>query len=175
MSGLIKLRCYKLNKGSVFDIPVIFVILLSLALTVIFSYVILTEFATALDNTNIPEIAKDQVDKIIGYIELFDMGIMVMFITLGITTLLLARDLPSHPAFFILSVLGMIIVMFFTWIIQEIYTGVIGSAALTPYAVAFPLTSQLMTNLPYVALGLFVMITLAIYTGGESRSVRLPV
>jgi hypothetical protein len=157
-------------KGSVFDIPVIFIIILFIAISIIFGFIVLSNFGTAIDGmSDMPTEAKAAVSSIITIYKFFDAGLAILFVGLVITTVLLARNIPTHPVYFILSVLAMVIVMIFCYVIKEIYSAIASNAAVVAYSNQFPLTALLMDNIPMLALGIFVLISFAMYTsGGES-------
>lgn len=161
-------------KGSILDIPVIFIILFGFAFLILFSYAMVFELRSSLDDIdNYPTLAKEQVDSILGIMKFFDYGVLIIFISLSITTILLARNLPSHPAYFILSVVSMVIVMIIIYIIQEVFTSIASNSSFVTYSNSFPIMSTILNNSAYFALGLFILISLAIYIRGDSVATQI--
>ena len=159
-----------MNRGSVFDIPVIIIIMFGLAITIVFGYVILANLAVTLDDISVvPTLAKDAVDQIMDYFKIFDFGFAILFFSLIVSTVLLARNIPTHPVFFILSALGMVIVMIFAYAIKSIYEGIVTSPEIATYAQAFPIMNGVMLNLAWFALAIFIIISLAMYGGAGEK------
>lgn len=159
-------------RASIFDIPVIAVVTLITAFMIILFYTFFLTFQTFVNTQpDMPIEAKNAMVQMNDACKLLDMGLAIIFLALSITTLLLARSIPTHPMNFFLGVIAMIIFVFICKLLSDIYIEFVSNALLVTAANAFPIIGYIMTNLVFWVIGMFVLITLMMYTGGDNSNV----
>jgi hypothetical protein len=156
-------------RGSIIDIPVIiFAVFFTAFFTIVF-YTVFAAFNTEIQaSSDIPLAAKQVMVKFDSIFKLMDLGLATIFVSLSLATLILARSVPSHPIYFIVGVISMVVVMIICKIVTDVYAYIASQAPLVAASNSFPAITFIMSNLSMWALGMFILLGLMMYTGGNN-------
>lgn len=143
-------QCRHARKGSFFDLPVIGVIAFGCIIGIILTYMIGTQMFSALPSTMQSGIPATFFNVFLNMNGLMD-GILVMiFVTLGLASAILARQIQSpSPAFWGIGII-LVVVLNMVWVmLANVFIGFLNSGtAFATAAQAFPYTSFIVQYYP---------------------------
>jgi len=156
------------QRGDVTDIPLIIVVVLVMAISAVLGVLILSQMGTLISNQ--PEI-NDTLPPEVGTVmnaghtaaTAFDTLLVVVFfgaIAVGMMSAFLA---PSHPAFFMLYIIVMLIFGALTTVFSNIYYEFASNSLIAPYANEFPYLNLLFGNLPLLAFTGMLLIAIVMF------------
>ncbi len=145
-----------MGKGTVFDIMIMAAILFLVAIGVIISHYVITQFdgafssSTAISVMNSAEVA----------IETFNYGFVIIMGGLGIGIILLTTLLPTNPVFIIMGIILLAIFMLVFPQLSNAYWTFTQDANMAVSAAEFPIMNHIMNALPFymAVLGCIVLI-----------------
>ena len=151
-------------KGNILDIPIILIVLFVFAIVVLTSFTILDKFGTiAGDNINQTYITQGE-----NALRGFDAGFLLLVIGFFIGTIISAFFINSHPVFFIISFLGLIIMVTISTVFTNAFIEIASTPGLVDTGNQFPITVAVFQNWPILVtlLGGIILIVLFIKRGG---------
>jgi len=157
-------RYKKANAGM--DLITIIIIITVLAISSIYGMKVFDDINTDIQNdadlgNNSKELSSSLYDK---YPSLFDSAILMAFILLTLFVVISVFLLDTHPVFFIVSVVLLLMVFLVTTLLANVYDDLMLDDDFSPYANEFPYTTWIMQNLLElsIAIGFIVLIVLFI-------------
>ena len=171
--------CFKRKhnkKGNLFDLPLIFVLLLIISVFIILTFFVYDKIQIALGTSpsfnTTGSIATNNTQPILsnsrsGFLS-FDRLFFYGFIGLALFVLISAFFINSHPIFFIFGLLMLVLIVTLTAVISNSYNALeSGSTELQTTANLFPLMQNIMNNLPIWAtvIGFLTLIILIMKPG----------
>lgn len=161
-------------KGTIFDILVVGIICFVTLITVILCVKILTEFSNVASASGNTTLNSTYFNQGIASLQVFNYGIAMVFIMGVIGSILLAMYLNVNPAYLIVSILLLIIVVAIIFpVISNVYGEIATTNEFSTIASQFNVAEMLMTRLPlFVAVGgALVIIVLYTRMRSEDRTV----
>jgi len=148
------------QKGSIFDMALILVVIVAVFIVVIVVDAFFVEMAAATNNT------LNQTHIQAGQTALLGMDTLFAFLVIGsfLSVVLGAFLIDSHPAFFIVAIIFLILMIFITGILVNVTDGIANSAKLAASANKYPLMVTLMNHMGIVVL-IFTAITSIVLFG----------
>lgn len=162
----------KTRHGSLFDVPFIIGIVFVIALTVLFSHLILT---TIIDNTTDDQIDQETLNKAKTAIEIYDFGILLIAAGLFLAAIVFAFLIPTHPLFVFPALIFAAIAIWFSAEIANIFQLVVNVGAMTGTANSFPNMVELFKRYPYIIAFFTMLLIVALYAKIEGFSRRVSV
>jgi hypothetical protein len=157
------------KKGSILDLILIMVVVLTVAIVSILGYHILNQFDAQTEdffaegsNVSSHAITKGK-QAILG----LDKVMIFIMVALTIAVVLGAFMLQTNPAFFIISIILLIITLVISAQITNIFEEIISTPQLENASSGFPVTQHLMANYPFYLLILGAIIIIALYARGR--------
>lgn len=149
-------------KGNIQDIPVIAVILFATGICVMFLYLILSSF---LSDPVFSGNAAAAATLTTGMSSLVILGnsFIFLFVGFGIASVIASFYTETHPIFFIFSIFTFAICVIVVAIFSDVFVEMASSGVLLPVAAEFTIMVDTMTNLKTLAIGLGVVILVALY------------
>jgi len=150
------------KKGSFDDIIILIIVALVLATTTIVCYMMLSKVNNAFqESPDIPPVAKTILsDNTNRYVALFDGVFLVVFIMLGIGSLLLASQINTNPVFMPISILLFIVMIILSAIIGNVYYDISHSI---DYSGTFTIIPFVMNHIVQIMLGLGFLLAVVMY------------
>lgn len=96
---------------------------------------------------------------------IFDNIFLMAFVLLWGATLLFAYNLDSNPAFFVIALIVLVILLITSTFLGNGVTEMLDDPSISSYASAFPITTYITSNLLIVAIVVGFSILLVLYTG----------
>jgi len=138
-------------KGTIFDLFIISMIMLLVAISVLVSYYVLNQIA----NTGTWSATSTSIlTSGLSALTMFNYGFVIVFVGVSIATLIFAYMTPQHPIFFVVSLLLIIILMTIVPQYSNAYEIFIADPQISTVAGTFPVINYIMGNLPYFIAGL---------------------
>lgn len=152
-------------KGSILDLPYIIAVLFFLAVSIFVSY----ELLYAIDQEGVFDEynqSAEILDEGLAAMSLFDTGFVMLAMGLGIAVIITAFMINTHPAFFVLSWMMLVIVIFISAMLVNAFDQVASASQLATSTAQFPLLIELFMNMPLFCLVIGTMVALAMYGKG---------
>lgn len=160
------------KKGQLLQLIFVLVLIFSISLTLIVSKHVLTEFNNALDESGLHTTESKFVsDTMMNAFVTFDN--MVIFILIGVTLGLLITSffIPSHPAFLVINVIGLFLMVFFAIFLSNVYGEIVSPENEAFYEViadgSLSKLTFIMQYLPFICCAIVFFSTLAMYAKGR--------
>jgi len=160
-------------KGSMVDMIYIVVIIFIFAVSIILSYFVLTEFGTQLNATGNmfnTTVAMEIVSGGQAGLRTFDYVFFIITMFLGIGVIILGFNVGSHPIFFVVTLILLVVCLMLGAILSNIFQEIISTSLLTPTANLMTNVTLVMQNLPVIILSISVVLIIVIYSrsrGGQ--------
>jgi len=159
----------KSRKAQVQNVIGLFVIIITLAITIIFGRYFLGNFYDALDEGGVTTVTSNQSrDTFLANYAVFDYALTILCFVLIGGMMITSFMIPTHPIFIVVNVFGIFVLLFLGMIMTNIYGEFVAGneTALTIGATAdqFSLTNFLMNNIAFIgaiAIALTSVITYA--------------
>lgn len=153
------------KKGSISDGAVIAIMLFGLALTIIVSYVIISDVNDAVQASDTFDATAKNVSSGLktGFLEMADGFILVALIALGIGVFVSASLLNTHPFFFIAGVVVMGIVVTIGAVLSNAYEEFASDPAISSYANDFTILPFIFQNYPFIMVGLGALLIIGLF------------
>ena len=170
---------FKNRKGNLFDLPLIFVLLLIISTFIILTFFVYDKIQVSLGTApafnNTANTAANTTTSILansrsGFLS-FDRLFFYGFIGLSLFVIISAFFINSHPIFFVFGLLMLVLLVTLTAVISNAYNSLeTGSTEIQTTANLFPLMQNIMNNLPIWAtvIGFLTLIILIMKPGGIS-------
>ena len=144
-------RMLRSKKGSVLDLILIAVFMLSFALAILIGFKVTTEFNTVIQaNADIPTEGKTASTALLGeFTSTMDYGFLFFAMGLSIVVLLMAALVRVHPIFIVIYIIGLLLVIFISGIISNVYHEIADSTELVTLSNQLLFVDKIMTFLPW--------------------------
>jgi len=142
-----------MSKGSVLDMFIIPIILLGIGILVYVGAIILNQIEPNI--SAISPAASPAINRGIQAINTFNWSFLIIAFALGFGSILFGFFYPSHPIFFVLGMLILVISMITTPMVSNVFETFIGSTTVSTVSSSFPIINWFMTNM----LPIFMTIT----------------
>lgn len=96
-------------------------------------------------------------------LSVLDYGSLFIVIMLGMSTVISAFFIKTHPVFFPVSLILFLIVLMISGPLTNAFIGVAQDDRIIATSNQFPITLQTLGNIPYIILGLGAMILIGLY------------
>ena len=158
-------RMLKNKKGSVLDLIVVGVILLSFSFSILIGFKITTEFNDVIQaNADVTAEGKAASTSLLGeYTASLDYGFLFFTVGLSIVVLLMAALVRVHPIFITLYVVGLIMVVFFAGVFSNIYQELADSAEFAALSGQLLFIDKIMTFLPWFVAVVGILLCVVMY------------
>ena len=157
----------KLNKkGSLpLELLLIIVLLFGFALVIFISKNIVTDLNTDIqaDPDLSTAVKTNSANMSNRFSSIFDAGFILMFILCWIAVLFFAYNIDTYPAFFIISIVFLVIVLMIANAIQSGYADFLTDSDFTSMATSFPMTNFILSNLTLVIAVMGVSLIMVLY------------
>lgn len=153
-------------KGTVVDLIIVFVMLLVAGLVILTSSLFLTEFRTAVNESGIGFNDSYFIQGEVA-LQVFNSGFIVIAISLALGTMIFAYYIKGHPAFIIVSIILMVVLVFISPIFTNIFEEFASDPLLLAEANKFDQIILFMRSLPLFAslMGALMVIVIHAKTG----------
>lgn len=149
-------------KGNILDIPVIAVILFATGICVMFLYLIVDAFLSdPVFSSNV--VAAATLNTGLDALVILGNSFIFLFVGFGIASVIASFYTETHPVFFVFSIFTFAICVIVVAIFSDVFVEMASSGVLLPVAAEFTLMVETMTNLKTLAIGLGVVILVALY------------
>lgn len=162
--GLLK---SKSRKGNISSIPLILFLTFSLTISVFVSFLVLTEFDSAMQGTPFYDDTEQHTNNAATALGVFEVGIIMVNVAFYLVSAALVYRIPTNPVFALPGFLLLGISIWFSAEISNMYHLFIGTGPLQSVAASFPLTTQFYGNLPLITGGLGTLVLVLLY--GKTR------
>ena len=156
------------NKGSIQDLILIAVVLLFAAITILIGFKVMTEINDNLQTSSVLETydtdshARTASSTLAGYFPgIIDNSFLLLAIGLAMITLVLAALVRVHPMFIALFFIGLLIVIFVSGVLSNIYQEMAATTQLSSQATQLVFISHILEYLP-LFIGIFGFILMAV-------------
>jgi hypothetical protein len=157
------------SKGQVADIIFILVTITGIAMTILFSFYIYDKISGPLSEsslaTNESIAAYDQMGTAFP---IFDTS--MAFIIIGMIGALLVNSffLKTHPIFLVINIVGFLVLVFLGAVFSNMYSEIISNPELISIASSMPVTTFIMTKMPWIGAVIIFISSIVMYSKGES-------
>lgn len=159
-------------KGSVMDLRILIVVLPIFIFSLFIGVYIIDEFDTQMSAMNeTPNVSKEIINKGYNAFSVFDELILFVTVAFGITTIVSAYLIRSHPVFFFISFMLTGILMFVAGIMTNVYEKFASTSTFSSIATSFPIIQQIMYHLPEIVLIFGGLVAIAMYSSRGDTAV----
>jgi len=155
-------------KGSILDVLILGIALFILAVGIAVAAIVASSVKTASAATLSSEAAQNALQQGINAVGTFNYGFVIVAVGLGLSSVILAILVPSHPIFMVVSIICLMIYM----VVLPALSNAFGLLQENPNFVSvssdFLLMNAIMNNLPLFGLVFGVLIIIAMYTRYQS-------
>lgn len=155
----------KNKKGSIQDLIYIIVVALVFSFFLLVGYKIVDSFNTKIQaSSDVDTYGKTAVSQINNHFPgIMNNMFLFVIIGLGITTLVLASLIKTHPIFLVFFIIALILIIFFAAIYSNVYQTMASNSALSTQASAMTMPHYVMTYLPFI-IGVFgILLAIVMY------------
>lgn len=156
--------------GNVVDVFYLTTMMVVLGIVFMLTWLIMSNLAPDLDQHFSSDVSKNATANALTAIGNFDYLLIMVFVGLIISTLISAYFIPTHPVFFVVSLIVLIVFMIFVPILANVFDAFATESAMAATADEFNVTTGFMDDLPtyfVVAAGLVLIVLYAKFkTGG---------
>lgn len=156
----------KNKKGQIQNIAFFLILIFTVVFTLLVSKYILTEFNTALEDSDLhtTESRQSLVDMSVAF-PTFDNVILVVVIFLAIGLIITSFLIPTHPIFIVVNMFGIFFLAFMGMLLSNMYSDIISnSSELAGVYSTFPKLNFVMNQLPWIACILVFIVTIVQYS-----------
>ena len=155
------------KKGTVFDIPIgltlIFIIAIAILITSFSNNTMMDAFASSATTNQSTQLVQT---KMRATFDTFNYGFLIAFIGMWITICILAYFSDYSPMFFILSIVVILISVFYSFFLANAFWEFIqSSSTFQALAEQFWVITHLMKNLPFYTTGFGFLVAFVTYMG----------
>lgn len=155
-------------KGSIQDLPLILVVMLSSGITVMVVYLLLSQFYAAWPMTGE---SLTILETGVETMQVFDYMFLFFAVSLSLVSIISAFFIKTKPIFFIFSIILLVVVIAVSTVVTNVFDKFITTDTFLPIANNFPYTVIIMRNLPLFCLVVGIVISVVMYgkpTGGTA-------
>lgn len=156
-------------KGNITNIPLILIVTLTLAISVLTAYTILGSVIDATDDTMIDQEVLGEAETALG---VFDYGIVFVNASFYVASLILGFKIRTSPVFAVPALLFLGLSVWLSAELANIYHLFGLSSPFSAAASSFSVTTQYFQSLPLITVGFGVLLVVVIYTGLGRSEVR---
>jgi len=153
------------KKGSVLDLIVMGMFLLTFSFTILIGFKISTEFNDGIQGmATIPAEGKAAATSLVGeYTTTIDYGFLFFAVGLSIVVLLMGALVRVHPIFIAFYVVGLFLVIFISGVFSNIYQGLADSTEMAALSGQLLFVDKIMTFLPWFVAVVGVLLCIVMY------------
>jgi hypothetical protein len=157
------------KRGNVQDLAFVIGVAVFLVISIVFGTMILSKFNDKIQNTDaMPTIAKDiSNDYRTGIPSILDKFFLIIIIVLFIGAVVSAWFIDTTPAFFVLSIILLIVVHIAVAIMQNYTENLIESDKISAYALEYPIMVWYTQHMFVIGIVMGAILLIALY--GKSR------
>ena len=153
-----------MGKGSLFDVIILGVTMLVLAIGILIGSLVMTQIQTSTSSMLTSAGAQAALQAGTDAINTFNYGFVIIVIGGAIGSLILAWMVPSHPIFMLVSVIMLLLSVVVLPILANTYETFASTSEMASAAASFPLMNLLMSNMPLIGVVFGVMMMIVLYT-----------
>lgn len=162
-----------MRKGSVLDLFFVILIAFVFSISVLIAWTVADEVQTGIDEAvNNTDVASTWNTSYMDYgksgLDIFNNMFLFIIIGLGLAVGVTAFFIPTHPAFFIITLIVFIISLTVAGIFSNVYTELASTSAFVSIGNEYSLITQAMQNLPIILLVIGVILLVVLY--GKMRT-----
>ena len=161
------------KKGSLpLELLLVLVILFGFALIVFISKTLVDDINTDIQaDTDISQVAKTNSANMAARLPtIFDAGFVLLFVLMWIAILFFGYNIDTYPAFFIISIVFLIIVIMIASNIESGYNEFMTDSDFSSMSTSFPMTNFILTHLTVTIAIMSVSLIMVLY--GKSQASR---
>ena len=152
-------------KGSILDLPFVVAALMLLGVSIFVSYTILYEIDA--DGTfDLWNESADVIDEGVAAMSLFDSGFVLIAIGLGLSVILTAFMINTHPVFFVLSWIMLVMMIFISAMLTNAFDKFATSTMMAGALGNFPILTEFFRNMPLFCLIIGSLVAIVMYARG---------
>lgn len=152
-------------KGQVLDLIMLFIIIAVIAVSLLLgSHIYYNGMQEKFPNSQIGNTSKTAVESTF---QVFDYGLMMVMVGIGMATMISAFFIRSHPIFFIASLMILVIVIIVSAPISNALMGFATSDSISDESDRYPITVWILGNLPMIATVFGIIVIIALYAKGS--------
>ena len=166
MPGKRKTKYLKSKKGSYFDLFYIAIVLFVSALMIFVGFLVVSTFNNKIQaQSDISASTKAMInDKIAGkYPPVFDKLYLLVFIGSLLTALIGAWMIDTHPVFFIVGIIILIVICIITIALHNTYERFIAEPAFSSMVVSFPIINFFMQHILQIIIACAILVMIVLY------------
>jgi len=157
----------KRRKGTVFDVPIgltlIFIVAIAILVTSLSNNIVMSAYA---NNTQTNQSTVLVREKMTATFNTFNYGFLIAFVGMWITICILAYYSDYHPLFFMLSIVIMLLSVFYSFFLSNAYWSFVqSSSVLQALAEQFWIVTHIMKHLPFYTTGFSFLVGFVTYMG----------
>jgi hypothetical protein len=153
----------KTQKGSIFDVLFLVVILTVVAAAIIIVYMVNSEVYSALSTAGFNSTQLQPAEDSINAIGDWNVIFVFIYIATGIASIISAFAVRSHPVFFIVFFLVQVLTLALTPTLQDVYTAVANTTSMAAAAANFGYMTTTISMLPVLTLAISTLIAIAMF------------
>jgi hypothetical protein len=160
-------------KGTILDFLVIGIALLLMSISILFGSTMLREYATMFNATNPPNTSMEIIQSGQTTMRAFDSLFVLLTFGMMLATVISAFFVRTHPVFFVLSLLLMLLVLPMMAIFSNIFEEFATHQDLLQAASDYPLMQSIWGSLPTITLVFIIVTAIVLYSKmNESSDIR---
>ena len=147
-------------RGQILDLIMLFVIIGIIFAGLVFGSYIYTKMEDKFPNNQVANTSKEALETTFS---VFDYGIMFIMIGLGMSTVISAFFIKTHPMFFIASIMILAIVAMVSAPMTNAFMGMATSGILLSETEKYDVATSVVGNLPVIVAIIGVLVIVALY------------
>lgn len=166
MSKKRKRKYLKYKKGSYFDLFFIVIVLFMSALMIFVGFMVVSAFNNKIQaQSDISASTKAMInDKIAAkYPPVFDKLYLVMFIGSLLTALIGAWMIDTHPVFFVVGIIILVVICIITMVLHNAYERFIAEPTFSSMVVNFPIVNFFMNHILQIIIACAILVMIVLY------------
>lgn len=152
-------------RGSMLDLPVIIIVLFGFGIACIIGYTILSAFEAKITNTHFLSVIGNTKTAL----QLMDGGLVFIQVMLMLTTLVGAFMIRTHPIFFAVSTILLMISVMISAVFSNVYEEFVGEPAFSVAVAQYPMSMIALDKLP-ITLSVIGIVLLVVMYGKQQKT-----
>jgi hypothetical protein len=157
-----------MGKGSSFDIIIMSIALVLLAIGILVASVVMNAVQTTLGPTLNNAVATEALAQGVNAVNTFNYGFIVIFFGLAAGSLIFAYLIPTHPIFIILSIIMLMVSVVVLPILSNAFESFASDSSMAGAAASFPVMTFFMGNMTTILIALGFLTVIVMYTRWNS-------
>lgn len=135
-------------KGSIFDIIFVLFMGMMAVFAILLIFIFLSNFNTTFQTLDVVSQSKTAIASGVTGFLMWDQALVFLIGGLMVASLIGAALLKTHPLFFVLTLMGLILALVIGSQVANIFLEIMGAAQIAPYSNQFPLILTFYQNMP---------------------------